>query len=104
MFTEETQKYFKIVEEGTLEEYVGCKLRKLNKEELFMKQSNLIEKIERNFKEEISNTMVYQTPAGMNDLVIRPTANEMKICASKQSKYRNAFVFDQIFKLVIVIT
>ena len=36
--------------------------------------------------------MVCQTPVGINDLVIRPTANEIKICASW-----NAFVFDQIF-------
>ena len=53
-----------------------------------MKQSNLIEKIERNFKEEISNTMVYQTPAGNNNSDIRPTANELKICANKKSKYQ----------------
>ena len=33
--------------------------------------------------------MVYQTPVGINYLVIRPAANEMKICASKRSKYRS---------------
>ena len=32
--------------------------------------------------------MVYQTPVGINDLVIRPMANEMKICVNKQSKCR----------------
>ena len=48
-FTKEIKKYFNNVEEGTLEEYVGCELRKLNKEELIMKQSNLLQKIKRNF-------------------------------------------------------
>ena len=71
-FTNQMTEYFNIVEEGTLEEYVGFKLRKVSEKEIIMKQTNIIRKINRNFEADIKMTRNYQTPAGANEMIIRP--------------------------------
>ena len=55
-FIHEIQKHFNIVEEVALDEYIWCELKKVNDNEIIMKQSNLIKKIKRNFK----CTWIYQ--------------------------------------------
>ena len=45
VFTDGIQKYFKVMEEGSIEDYVGCEIWEVNENELLMRQSNLIKKI-----------------------------------------------------------
>ena len=84
-FTNQITEYFNIVEEGTLDEYVGYELRKVSKKEIIMKQTNLIRKINRNFEVDIKMTRNYQTPAGANEMIIRPSESEEKISKERQS-------------------
>ena len=88
-FISEIKSYFNIIEEGTLDEYVGCELKKISENEITMMQSNLIKKIKRNFEEEIDTLREYRTPASTNESILRPTDYETKISGEKQQRYRS---------------
>ena len=53
-FTYDIQKHFKIVQEESIELYVGCEIQEVNKDELVVRQSNLIKKLEK-FQVRIAN-------------------------------------------------
>ena len=63
-FTHEIQKHFNIVEGGMLDEYIGCEIKKINDNEIILKQLNLIRKIKRNFEMHLDASRSYQIPVG----------------------------------------
>ena len=52
--------HFKTKEEKDMKEYVGCMIKK-EKDEIFLHQTNLIEKLEKEFKEELNEIKEIET-------------------------------------------
>ena len=61
----------------------------MNENKLVMRQSNLIKKLEENFKEELLNTIAYKTPARANEKITHITNKDNKISPEKQTKYNS---------------
>ena len=60
-FKRKIKKYFVTKEEGKVEDYMGCMIKKINNRVL-LHQSDLIKKIELQFKQEIKDMKDYRTP------------------------------------------
>ena len=61
-FKEEIKSHFKTKEEGDMKDYVGCIIQRKN-DEIFLHQSDLIEKLEKEFEEELKEVRKVETPA-----------------------------------------
>ena len=85
-FKQEIKKHFNTKEEGTLGEYVGCKvIRKGN--ELHMFQPNIMYKLEKEFRVDVQEVCKYQTPAAPGFAVHCPTANKQLILDVMQRRF-----------------
>ena len=63
-FKKELQAHFDTKEEGQMDEYVGCKVKREKKHELIMYQDDLLVKIDKHFGEEIIDIRKSEIPAG----------------------------------------
>ena len=70
-----------------MQEYVGCHVMRENDKLLKMIQPDLINKIEKNFKDEFKDK-VYQIPEESRDAIER-TNKENSIDATRQKRYRS---------------
>ena len=61
-FKEEIKLHFKTKEEGEMKDYVGCMIQKKN-DEMFLHQSYLIDKLKKEFGEELNEIKKVETPA-----------------------------------------
>ena len=87
-FKKEITRYFNTKEEGAFEEYVGCKVL-YGDNELFLHQSDLIRKIEKNFGDDLKSGRNYTTPGTPGQGVVRPKEGEKLIDKDQQTKYRS---------------
>ena len=86
-FKKELRKFFATKEEGTMDEYVGCQVKKVNEKCIVMHQSELIRKMERIFKEDIKELKKREMSFGTNNRVIRPSDDEQLISKKEQTRY-----------------
>lgn len=70
-FKKEVRAHFDTKEEGQMNEYVGCKVKRESDNELIMYQDDLLVKIDKHFGEEIIDIRKCDIPAGTGDRVIR---------------------------------
>ena len=61
-FKDEIEIYFTTKQEGEMTEYVGCKVKR-SKNTILFHQTELVEKLRRNFHEKIKNLRNYKIPA-----------------------------------------
>ena len=88
-FKKEIKEYFVTKEEGEVNEYVGCMIKKVNGG-IYLHQTDLIKKIKEKFEEELSNVQGYRTPATPGQGTIRTKEGDKCLNKSKQFKYRSA--------------
>jgi Reverse transcriptase (RNA-dependent DNA polymerase) len=73
---------------GTIKEYVGVTISK-EKGELSLNQPDIINKLESKFFNEIKDLKVYDTPAGMQDKIIRPEESSVLLSYEDQKNFRS---------------
>ena len=61
-FKEEIKMHFKTKEEGDMKDYVGCMIKRKN-DKIFLHQTDLIEKLEKEFRKELNKIKEVETPA-----------------------------------------
>ena len=88
-FKKEMKKYFVTKEEGKVEDYVGCMIKKINGG-ILLHQSDLIKKIELQFEQEIKEMKDYRTPGAPGEGSIRVKDDDVCITEKEQFKYRSA--------------
>ena len=88
-FKKEIKKYFVTEEEGKVEDYVGCMIKKINGGVL-LHQSDLIKKIKLQLDQEIKDMRDYRTPGAPGEGSIRVKDDDVCISEQKQFKYRSA--------------
>ena len=86
-FKKELREHFDTKEEGQMTEYVGCKVRREQTNELIMYQDDLLMKIDKHFGKKIIDIRKSEIPAGTGDRVVR--SKEGLITKEAQSKYRS---------------
>ena len=79
--------HFDTKEEGPMEEYVGCKIKKADEDTLLMYQDDLLNKIERDFRDYLKDFQNYDISAATNDHLKRPNDNNNLITKKNQTKY-----------------
>ena len=87
IFKQELRVHFDTKEEGLMEEYVGCKVRREKGNALIMYQDDLLLKIQKHFGNDITNIRNYEIPAGTGERVVR--SKEGLIDKEAQSRYRS---------------
>ena len=87
-FKEELKSHFSTKEEGKMEEYVGCKVKRTCDKRLVMFQDNLIRKIQRAFSKDVEKMQEYGMPAGTGEHIKLPEADEPVISKEEQTLYR----------------
>jgi Reverse transcriptase (RNA-dependent DNA polymerase) len=83
------KKRLTIKQMGHMNEYVGCKVIPTDENSLFIIQPDLINKMEKTFKELLNGGIVYSTPAGPGLTVIRETVKGSEISELEQRIYRS---------------
>ena len=86
-FKNEIKKHFETKEEGNMNEYVGCKVKRTTDKTIIMYQDDLIHKIEKTFGDLVRNMQVYDMPAGMGARITR--SKEGLISKKEQTLYRS---------------
>ena len=87
-FKEEIKAHFKTKEEGEMKDYVGCMIQKKNNK-IFLHQSDLIMKLEREFEEELKDIKKVDTPAIAGEGIVM-AKDETKIeDGRKHTKFRS---------------
>ena len=86
IFKEEIRTHFKTKEEGDMRHYVGCMIKRMKAE---IHQTNLIEKLERDFGEELSEIEAVNTLAIAGEGIIMAKGVETINHTSKHTKYRS---------------
>jgi Reverse transcriptase (RNA-dependent DNA polymerase) len=79
---------FKIKDLGTINEYVGVTVEK-DKNMITLNQPDIIAKMENKFSDKICNLKVYDTPAGVQDKIIRPDENSILLDHEGQQEFRS---------------
>ena len=74
-FKEEIKLHFKTKEEGEMKDYVGCMIQKKN-DEIFLHQSDLIKKLEKEFEEELKEVRKVETPAIAGEGIVMAKEDE----------------------------
>jgi len=82
-------KHFSTKEEGTMTEYVGCEVRRTNRKSLSMCQTQLIQKLQRIFGEQVKHLSRQETPAPTGFSVMRCTEPNELISLENQRMYRS---------------
>ena len=67
--------------------YIGCQIRQINENCIVMHQSELINKMERIFREDINKLRSRDMPFGTNNRNARPKDEEVLISKEDQTKY-----------------
>jgi hypothetical protein len=81
---------FKIKDVGELNEYVGCMVIKdKQKKCAYLIQPDLIEKLEKAFKNDIAHLRKYKMPAPTGEIITRPETEEELINQEDQKKFRS---------------
>ena len=80
--------HFKTKEEGEMRDYVGCMIKR-EKDEMFLHQTDLIEKLEREFGEELSEIKAVNTPAIAGEGIAMAKGDEKINDKVKHTKYRS---------------
>ena len=88
-FKTDMKKHFCTKEEGVMEEYVGCEVKRTGKHKLFMCQSNLINKLERIFGDKVKGLTFRETPAGPGFTVTRCLIPDQLVSLDEQRSYRS---------------
>ena len=88
----DVRKHFCTKEEGIMEEYVGCEVRRAGKHKLFMCQSNLINKLDRLFGDKVKGLAFRDTPAGTGFTVTRCQVPDQLISPDEQRFCRSGVV------------
>ena len=88
-FKEDIKKFFSTKEEGTMNEFVGCKVLRTGEKRILFYQDDLIKKIELYFGNDVINMRKYSTPASPGLGIVRPTEDDVKISSEDQTKYRS---------------
>ncbi len=83
------KKKYSIKEVGKLDDYVGCKIKEVNKT-IYIHQPDLIAKMENQFGAKFNGKFEYLTPAGQSEQVVRPTTKEELISEPEQKSFRSA--------------
>ena len=86
-FKKEIKVYYFTKEEGAVNEYVGCMIKRVNSA-VYFNQTDLIKKIEEKFEEELNNVREYWTPATPGQGTVRTKEGHKCRNDSKQFKYR----------------
>jgi len=87
-FKDDIRKYFSTKEEGEMKEYVGCQVKRDDKN-MWLYQAELIEKIEKYFGDDVKDRKEYDTPAGHHDHVVLPSEDDPILDEKNQSRYRS---------------
>ena len=87
-FKSDLAKHFSTKEEGAMTEYVGCMVKSLNGG-LYLHQSALIKKIERNFGERVQKLRRYSTPGTPGQGLVQVKDNEKVLNEKDQTEYRS---------------
>ena len=88
-FKNELKTFFSTKEEGKLEEYVGCQIKRVNEKCIIMHQTELLNKIERVFGDDIKDMASREIPFGTNNRIVRPGEGKELIAKDEQTKYRS---------------
>ena len=86
-FKIDLRKHFETKEEGTMSEYVGCKVKRTNDKSLIMYQDDLIKKMEKTFGDLVKHMQIYDMPAGTGMRITR--SKEGLISEKEQTLYRS---------------
>ena len=86
-FKKEIKKYFVMKEEGAVNEYVGCIIKRVNGG-VYLHQTDLIKKIKEKFEKELENIRKYRTPAAPGQQTVRTKEDDE--CLNK-SPFRFGF-------------
>ena len=89
IFKAELKNFFATKEEGKMDEYVGCQIKRINRDCLVMHQKELMKKLERIFNDDIQALRSRKIPLGTNQRIIRPKEGEKLISKEEQTKYRS---------------
>ena len=89
IFKAELRNFFATKEEGKMDEYVGCQIKRINRDCLVMHQKELMKKLERIFNDDIQALRSRKIPLGTNQRIIRPKEGEKLISKEEQTKYRS---------------
>eukprot|EP00957_Ditylum_brightwellii_P134685 10267752-Ditylum_brightwellii.AAC.1 len=81
---EQLEQEFRVKKLGSLTEYVGVTVRR-DGDTLYLSQPDVIDRMERYFKEEVSNMKKFQTPMPQSHGVVRPTEDEETLSQMEQS-------------------
>ena len=88
-FKKEIKQFFKTKEEGPMNDYVGCLVKKV-KDGLILHQSDLIGKLERAFDDEVCKVRSGQLPASTNEGIVVGVDDGIGNLDEKgQTKYRS---------------
>ena len=88
-FKIELKHHFLIKEEGEMQKYVGCKVKKIGSKSLIMYQDDLFNKIEKIFGDNTKDMQIHGAPAGGSEHIKRPDEGEPKIDREEQRLYRS---------------
>ena len=80
-FKKHIKEHFVTKEEGKVEDYMGCMIKRINSG-ILLHQSHLIKKIELQFEQEINDLRDYRTPGAPDEGSIQ--AKDDDICISKK--------------------
>jgi hypothetical protein len=84
----EIEQIYSIKRIGELSEFIGVNIE-INGDTMNLSQNDTMTRLEKLFKEEIKTLKNYDTPAGQNDTILRPTENETLLSDEEQSNYRS---------------
>ena len=71
-----------------MKDYAGCMIQKKN-DEIFLHQSDLIEKLEKEFEAELKEVRKVETPAIAGEGIVMATEDEKIEDGRKHTKYRS---------------
>ena len=87
-FKREIREHFNTKEEGKMDEYVGCQVKR-DDQNMWLHQTELIKKIEKHFGTEVDKMRDYETPAGHLDNVTIPAKDDPALDDKRQSRFRS---------------
>ena len=88
-FKKELRTFFATKEEGTMDKYVGCQIKRINDDCMIMHQTDLLKKIERIFSKDIKKLSSREMPFGTHQRIVRPKEEDKLISKEMQTKYRS---------------
>ena len=88
-FKKEIKEHFVTKEEGKVDDYMGCMIKRINGG-ILLHQSDLNKKIKLQFEQEIKDIRDYRTPGALSKDSIQVKDNDECISETEQFKYRSA--------------